>query len=178
MRLRWKMVKISVFSKGFWNTNGSPNPSWKNIPNDNKNKGTNHVVDFVIPVDHKIKIEETEKEYKYLDRASELKKKKLRKMKLRVISIISSAVWKVSKVSERGLEKFEIGERVKIIQITAFLRSARIQRRFWRPEDSRSRSNSSERSSANDGGKKNLKGEIILILIFYWAVFRKLTKIK
>ena len=33
------------------------------------------IVDFTVPADHRIKLKETEKKYKYLGRAWELKKK-------------------------------------------------------------------------------------------------------
>ena len=40
----------------------------------NKNKRTCKIVDFAVPVDHRIKLNECEKKDKYLDLARELKK--------------------------------------------------------------------------------------------------------
>ena len=38
-------------------------------------KRTNRIVDFAVPVDHKVKLKESEKKVKYIDLARELKKK-------------------------------------------------------------------------------------------------------
>ena len=43
----------------------------------NKKKRTCKIVDFAVPADHRIKPKESEKKYKYLDLARELKKKTL-----------------------------------------------------------------------------------------------------
>ena len=47
----------------FWDTNGSPN-----LPN------LYRIVDFAVPVDHRVKLKESEKRDKYVDFARELKK--------------------------------------------------------------------------------------------------------
>ena len=72
-------------------------------------------------------MKENEKKAKYLSLARELKK--LWNMKMTVISIIIRALGTVTKGLIKGLEDFEIRERVKTIQTTALLRSARIPRR-------------------------------------------------
>ena len=48
------------------------------------------MVDFAVPVDHRVKLKESEKKDKYLDLAWELKK--LRNMKVTVIPTVISAL--------------------------------------------------------------------------------------
>ena len=44
------------------------------IINEKKKKGNCKIIDFAVPADHRIKLKECEKTYKYLDLARELKK--------------------------------------------------------------------------------------------------------
>ena len=66
---------------GLWHTNGSPNLGQNTRPYSNqqqkkkKKKRTCKIVDFAVPADHGIKLNESEKKAKYLDLARELKKK-------------------------------------------------------------------------------------------------------
>ena len=80
-----------------------------------------------MPVDHRIKLKESEKKDKYLDLARELKK--LWNMKMTIIPIVIGALGTVTKGLLKGLEELEVGGRVVTIQITVLLRMARIQRR-------------------------------------------------
>ena len=90
----------------------------------NKKKRTCKIVDFAVPVDHRIKLKECEKKDKYLDLARELKK--LWNMLVTIILIVIGAFGTVTKGLLKGLENFEVGGRVETIQTTALLRTARI----------------------------------------------------
>ncbi len=75
---------------GLWHTNGSPNLGQKTKPYNNqkkkkkkKEKKTCKIVDFAVPDNHRIKLEECEKRDKYLDLARILKK--LWNMKVTII---------------------------------------------------------------------------------------------
>ena len=79
------------------------------------------------------KIERKRTENKYVDLARELKK--ISNKLVSVILIITEALDTVNKGLVQGLEDLEIWGRVKTIQATALLRSARILRRVletWR----------------------------------------------
>ena len=71
---------------------------------------------------------ESEKLYKYLHLARELNT--LRKMRLMVIPIVVGALRRVLKESEKRVEELEIWWRIKTIQTTEILRSARILH-YW-----------------------------------------------
>ena len=81
-------------------------------------------MEFVVPVDHRVKIYESEKRDKYLDLARELRK--LLNIRVTVIPIWIGALGAVLKDLEKGQEELEIGRRIKTIQTMALLRSARI----------------------------------------------------
>ena len=93
----------------------------------NKKKRIYKIVDFAVPADHRIKLEECEKKDKYLDLARELKK--LWNMKVTVISIVIGAFSTVTKGLLKGLDDLEVGERVETIQTTALLRTDKVLRR-------------------------------------------------
>ena len=93
----------------------------------NKKKWTYQIVDFAVPVDHRIKLKECEKKDKYLDLARELKK--LWNMQVTIIPIVNGAFGTVSKGLLKELEDLEVGGREETIQTTALLRTARILRR-------------------------------------------------
>ena len=100
-------------------------------PDQQKKKGkkktrTCRVVDFAVPADHRVKLKESEKRDKYQDLSRELKK--LRNMKVTMISVVIGVLHTVTKVLILGLEHLEIRGRVKTIQTTPLLRSARISR--------------------------------------------------
>ena len=63
-------------------------------------------MDFAVPADHRTKPKESEKKYKYLDLARELKK--LLNMKVTIIPIIIGALGTVIKGLLKGLEDLEI----------------------------------------------------------------------
>ena len=80
----WKTLKENNNndnSMGLWHTNGSWNLGQKIRPyNNNNNKKTKKkkrtwkFVDFAVPPEHRIKLNESEKKDKYLDIGRELKK--------------------------------------------------------------------------------------------------------
>ena len=84
------------------------------------------IVNFPVPADHKIKLKESEKQDKYLDLASELKK--LWNMKATIIPIVIGVFGTVTKGLLKGLEDLEVGRRVETIQTRALSRTARILR--------------------------------------------------
>ena len=59
----------------FWDTNESPNLSQTSRHSDSrqKEKRTYQIADLAIPSDHRVKLEESEKGYKYVDLGTELK---------------------------------------------------------------------------------------------------------
>ena len=90
-------------------------------------------MDFAVPADHSVKIKESEKTDKYLNLVRALKK--LGNIKVTVILIVVGAFETVPKVLEKRFGELEIRGRVGTIQTTTLLRSARILRRSWRPEE-------------------------------------------
>ena len=90
-------------------------------------------MDFAVPIDHRIKLKEGEKKYKYLNIARELKK--LRNMKVTIIPLVIGAFSTVIKGSLKGPEDLEIRGLVETIQTTTLLRTARIEtfKRLWKP---------------------------------------------
>ena len=92
-----------------------------------KKKRTCKTVDFAVPADHRINLKECENMYKYLDLARELKK--LWNKKVTIVPIVIGALGTITKGLLKGLEDLEVGGRVKTIQMTALLGTARILRR-------------------------------------------------
>ena len=97
------------------------------IINKKKKKRICKIVDFAVPVDHRINLKESEKMDKYLDLARELKK--LWNMKVTIVPIVIGAFGTITKGLLKGMEDLEVGGRVETIQTTALLRTARILRR-------------------------------------------------
>ena len=85
------------------------------------------MVEFAVPVDHRINLKESEKKDKYLDLAREIKK--LSNMKVTIVPILIGAFGTITKGLLKGFEDLEVGGRVETIQLTALLRTARILRR-------------------------------------------------
>ena len=88
---------------------GSPNLSQKTRSYNNpqqKNKRTCRIVDFAVPVDHRIKLKKSEKKDTYFDLARELKK--LWNMNMTIIPIVIGAFGTVNKVLLKGLGDLEI----------------------------------------------------------------------
>ena len=83
------------------------------------------MVDFAVPADHRINLKECEKNDKYLDLARELKKA-VEQMKVTNVPIGIGALGTITKGLLKGLEDLEVGGRVKTIQMTALLKTARI----------------------------------------------------
>ena len=91
-----------------------------------KRKRICKIVDFAVPVDHRINLKECEKKDKYLALASELKE--LWNMKVTIIPIVIGAFATITKGLLKRLVDLEVGGRVETIQTTALLRTARILR--------------------------------------------------
>ena len=83
----------------------------------NEKLSANARVDFAVPVDHRIKLKESEKRDRYLELARELKK--LWNMKVTTIPIVIGAFGTVTKGLLKSLEDLEVGGRVETIQTTA-----------------------------------------------------------
>ena len=92
-----------------------------------KKKRICKIVDFAIPVDHRINLKESEKKDKYIDLARELKK--LWNIKVTIVPIVMGALYTITKGLLKGLEDLEFSGRVETIQSTALLGTARILRR-------------------------------------------------
>ena len=73
----------------------------------NKKKKTCKIVDFAVPVDHRIKMKECEKRDKYLDLARVLKK--LRNMQVTITPIVIGAFGTIAKGLLKGLEDLKVG---------------------------------------------------------------------
>ena len=132
---------------GLWYTHGSPTLGQKTRPKSTtkksktstkkkstkknqqqkKKKKTCKIVNFSVPVNHRIKLTEGEKKDKYQDLARGLNK--LWNMKMTIIPIVIGAFGTVTKGLGKGLEDLEISGRVETIQTTTLLRTARILRR-------------------------------------------------
>ena len=114
---------------GLWHTDGSPNLGQKSRPNTNQQqkKRTCKIVDFAVPVDHRMKLKECEKKDKDLDLARELKK--LWNMKVTILPFVIGVFGTITKGLLKGLVDSEVGGQVETIQTTALLRTARILRR-------------------------------------------------
>ena len=112
---------------GLWYTNRSPNLGPKTKPYNNQQKKTCKIVDFAVPADRRIKLEECEKKDKYLDLARELKK--LWNMKVTIISIVIGAFGTVNKGLLKSMEDLEVGCWMETIQTAALLKTTRILKR-------------------------------------------------
>ena len=87
------------------------------INNNKKKERICKIVDFAVPADHRIKLNECEKKDKYLDLARELKK--LWNTKVTIVPIVVGAFGTVTKRLSKGLEDLKVGGRVETIQMTA-----------------------------------------------------------
>ena len=138
---------------GLWHTHGSPNLGQKTRTNNNfLKKRICKIVDFAVPADHRVKLNECEKKDKYLDLA-----RKLKLWNMKVTTVPISAFGTITKGLLKGLEDLEVGGWVETIQITALLRTARILNRVLETWGDLCHSNSSEKLSANTD-VRNSKG--------------------
>ena len=80
-------------------------------------------VDFAVLADHKVKMKESKKRYKYLDLARGLRK--LWNLKASVIQIVIGALEMIPEDLEKDTEALEL-RRIETTHTTALLRSARI----------------------------------------------------
>ena len=78
-----------------------------------KKKRICKIVDFAVPADHRIKLNECEKKDKYLDLARELKK--IWNMKVMIIPIVISAFATITKGLLKGQEDLEVRGREETI---------------------------------------------------------------
>ena len=118
---------------GLLHIDGSLNLGQKTRPYSNqqqrqkKKKRICKIVDLAVSGDHRIKLKECENKDEYLDLARELKK--LWNVKVTIIPIVIGAFGIVTKRLLKGLEDLEVDGRVKTIQTTVLLRTARILRK-------------------------------------------------
>ena len=96
----------------------------------NKKKRICRIVDFTVPVDHRVKLKKCEERDKYFDLAKEMKK--LWNMKVTIIPVVIGALGTVTKGLVQKLEDFKITGRMETIQTTALLRSTKILRRVMK----------------------------------------------
>ena len=92
----------------------------------NKKERPCRIVNFAVPVEHRVKLKESEKRDEYLDLARELKKFWF--MKVMIIPIVIGALGTVTKGLVQGRVDLEITRRLETVQTKAILRSARILR--------------------------------------------------
>ena len=78
-------------------------------------------------------------------------------MRVMVIPIVIGSLGTIPKGLKRGVEELDIGRSVKPIQITVLLSSVRIPRRVWRLVETCCHADSTEKPSANAGGKNSQK---------------------
>ena len=109
--------------------------------------------DFTIPADHRVKIKESEKLNKYLDRARELKKKKLWNMKVMVIPIIVGTLGTVLDGLEKYRRNWKPKKESRPYRLQHYQDRLEYWEESWRPEETFCRSDSSERPLADTGGK-------------------------
>ena len=148
---------------GLRHTHGSPNLGQKTRRNNNQQKKrTSKIVDFAVPVDHRIKLKECEKKDKYLDLARELKK--LLNMKVTIIPIVIGAFGTVTKGLLKGLEDLEVGGRVDPSKRQRYWERPEYWEESRRLEETCCHSDSSEKPSANADVKSSNEWIIILNL--------------
>ena len=92
--------------------------------NNNDNNNNHHLVDFTVPMSHRVKMEERKKINKYLDLARKLKKQW--NMRVTMIWIVVGMLGTVPKDLEKRLDELEIRGRIKTIQTSVLLSLARI----------------------------------------------------
>ena len=92
-----------------------------------KKKRICKTVDFAVPADHRIKLNECEKRDKYFDLARELKK--TMEHEGDNYANCDWCLWHGNKGLLKGLEDLEVGGRMETIQTTALLKTATILRR-------------------------------------------------
>ena len=90
-------------------------------------KRTCRIVNFAVPADHRVEFFLSEKENKYLELTSEMKKKVEHESDF--YTNYNWCSWNSNKGLIKGLEELEIKRRMETIQTTSFLTSARILRR-------------------------------------------------
>ena len=108
-------------------TNAGMTQTSRSYNSQQKKKRICRTVDFAVSTDHRVKLKESKKKYKYIALTRELKK--LWNMKVTVIPTVIRALVTVTKGLEQGREDLEITGRRETIQTTALLRLARILRR-------------------------------------------------
>ena len=143
---------------GLWHTDGSPNLGQRTRPynNQQQKKRICKIVDFAVPIDHRIKLKECEKKYKYLDLARELKK--LWNMQGTIIPIVIGAFGTVTKELLKGLEELELVEEWRQSKQQHYWEQPEYWEESWRLQENCCHSNSSERPSA-DADVNNTNGD-------------------
>ena len=132
---KWYMYNPSPVLENYthkllWYTDRSPNLGQKTRPYNNqrkKKKKICKIVDFAVLAEHRIKLKNVKRE---ISNSTLIENwKKVWNMKVTIIPIVIVAFGTVTKWLLKGLEDLEDGGRVKTIQTTALLKTARILRR-------------------------------------------------
>ena len=130
-------------------------PAWRpDLIIINKKRRICKIVDFAVPVDHRINLKESEKKDKYLDLARELKK--LRNMKVTIVLIVIGALGTITKGLLKGLEDLEVGGRVETKRQHCWEQPESWDE-SWKLEETCCHSDSSEKPSANTDVKNTSK---------------------
>ena len=143
-----------------WHTNGSPKLGRKTRPYSNqqqqKKKRTCKIVDFAVPADHRIKLNESEKKEKYIDLAREFKKKW--NMKVTIIPIVIGAFGTVTKDYQSDWRTWELKDEGRPSKIQHCWEWAEYWEESWRLEETCWHSNASEKPLVNVDVKNPLWG--------------------
>ena len=86
-----------------------------------------YIIDFAVPMDHRVELKETEKKHKYMDLATELRRQY--HVKTKIIPFVIGALGTVPKNLEDSFETLEIPDVTGSLQTAALLGSAAILRR-------------------------------------------------
>ena len=82
--MKWKEKAMEDESDGYTNCNGK---TTKPYNNEQKNNRTRKILDYAVPVDHRIKLNENEKKDMYQNLTSEVKRKSYGRWKWRLYQL-------------------------------------------------------------------------------------------
>ena len=119
----------------------------------NNKKRTCKIMDFAVPVDHRIKLKEWEKKDKYLDLSRELKK--WWNMKVTIIQMVIGVFGPLTKGLLKGLEDLKLADEWRPSKLQHYWERLEYWEESWRLEETCSHSNSNNRPSAKTNEKIN-----------------------
>ena len=154
---------------GFVDTNGSPYLSQTTRHSERQQKNRTYwILEFAIPTDHRVEVNEREKKDKYRDLARELEI--LSNTRVTVIPVVVEALSTVTKGLMKGLEDLVIRGRVETIQLPEYWES-------WRFEQTCCHSDSRGKPFANANEKNSQMSKIIIIVVIIWCTWNGLPKL-